>query len=132
MRKTLYVLLLVFCSACSATRPLRTSDGKKLPNSIAETQRIRINGIKQFVTIRGMDRGNPILLWLHGGPGNVAMPLYMHYSASLEDQFVVVYWDQRGSGKSYSPRIAPTSMTLDQYHVDANRTAGQWSIQRRI
>lgn len=120
MRKTLYVLLLIFCAACSTTRPFKTSYGKKLSNSIAETRRLNINGIKQFLTIRGVDRGKPILLWLHGGPGNVAMPLYMHHSASLEDQFVVVYWDQRGSGKSYSPRIASTSMTLDQFTADTH------------
>ncbi|MCX6215309.1 MAG: alpha/beta hydrolase [Spirosoma sp.] len=59
-------------------------------------------------------------MWLHGGPGGVAMPLYMHHSAALEEQFVVVYWDQRGSGKSYSSRIPPASMTLDQFISDTH------------
>ncbi|WP_420148801.1 alpha/beta fold hydrolase [Spirosoma sp.] len=120
MRKTFYFLLLTFCVACSTTRPFKTSDGKKLSNSIAEVRRLKINGSKQFLTIRGADRSKPVLLWLHGGPGNVAMPLYMHHSSALEDQFVVVYWDQRGSGKSYSARIDPASMTLDQFICDTH------------
>lgn len=48
------------------------------------------------------------------------MPLYMYYSASLEQDFTVVYWDQRGSGKSYSSHISPASMTLDQFISDAH------------
>ena len=121
MDKIIFFLLLCFLStACSTTRPLRTSDGKKLPNSIAQVRRLQINGTKQFLTIRGVDRAKPLLLWLHGGPGGVAMPLYIHHSAALEKQFVVVYWDQRGSGKSYSPHIAPASMTLDQFVSDTH------------
>jgi proline iminopeptidase len=89
-----------------------------MPNSVAETRRININGVKQFLTIRGNDQHNPIVLWLHGGPGSLSMPYFMHYNASLEKQFTVVYWDQRGSGKSYSPRIPPASMTLDQFIAD--------------
>jgi pimeloyl-ACP methyl ester carboxylesterase len=46
------------------------------------------------------------------------MPLYMRYNADLENHFTVVYWDQRGSGKSYSARIPPESMTLDQFVAD--------------
>ncbi|QHV94315.1 alpha/beta fold hydrolase [Spirosoma endbachense] len=120
MSKTyFYLLLLVYCAACSTTRPFRDSNGKRLLNSVAEIRRIKINGIKQFVTIRGTDRRNPILLWLHGGPGSISMPFYMYYNAPLEQQFTVVYWDQRGSGKSYSARIAPASMRMDQFIADA-------------
>ncbi|MBO0953160.1 alpha/beta fold hydrolase [Fibrella forsythiae] len=120
MNKIGLLFLFLTVTACSTSRPFKTSDGKKLPNSIAEIRRLKINGIKQFLTIRGVDRAKPVLLWLHGGPGNVAMPLYMHYSASLEEQFVVVYWDQRGSGKSYSSRISPASMTLNQFVSDTH------------
>lgn len=119
-KQVFYLSLLVYCIACSTTRSFKTTDGKSLPNSVAQTRRIKINGTNQFVTIRGTDRRNPILLWLHGGPGNLSMPLYMHYNAPLEQQFIVVYWDQRGSGKSYSPRIAPETMTLEQFIADTH------------
>jgi pimeloyl-ACP methyl ester carboxylesterase len=114
------LLLVVIASACSTTRSFKAVDGKKLPNSITQIQRVELNGNKQFVTIRSTNQRKPVLLWLHGGPGNVAMPLYMHYGASLEQHFTVVYWDQRGSGKSYSSRIDLTSMTLDQFVSDTH------------
>ncbi|MBO0952123.1 alpha/beta fold hydrolase [Fibrella forsythiae] len=127
--KTVCLLLLIFCGACSTTRPFKTADGQLLDTSVAEIQRVTINGIKQFVTIRGRDRRNPVLLWLHGGPGSLSMPFYMHYNGSLEDRFTVVYWDQRGSGKSYSPRIAPETMTLDQFVADTHALT-TWLKQR--
>jgi pimeloyl-ACP methyl ester carboxylesterase len=120
MTRIAFFLLALLLSACSTSRPFKTSDGNKLPNSIAQVQRITLNGTKQFVTIRATNEHNPILLWLHGGPGNVAMPLYMHYGAALEQHFTVVYWDQRGSGKSYSSRLDPASMTLSQFVDDAH------------
>ena len=124
------LFFVVITSACSTSRPFKTADGKKLPNSIAQVQRIEINGNKQFVTIRSINQQKPILLWLHGGPGNVAMPLYMHYGAALEQHFTVVYWDQRGSGKSYSPSVAPASMTLDQFVSDTHELTN-W-LKRRF
>ena len=127
--KAFYLLLLVFCGACSTTRPFKTADGTVIDTSVAEIQRVNINGTKQFVTIRGRDRRNPVLLWLHGGPGSTSMPFYMYYNASLEDQFTVVYWDQRGSGKSYSSRIPPETMTLDQFVADTHALT-KWLQQR--
>jgi pimeloyl-ACP methyl ester carboxylesterase len=120
MSKVITILLIVISTACSTTRSFKTSDGKKLPNSVAQIQRIKINGLKQFVTIRGTDQRNPVLLWLHGGPGSLALPLYMQYNADLENYFTVIYWDQRGSGKSYSPHIPPESMTLNQFIADTH------------
>lgn len=119
-KKTLYLLLLIVATACSSTKPFETVDGRKITNSVAEIRRIRINGIKQFLCIRGIDQRKPLLLWLHGGPGSLGLPFYMHYNADLENHFTVVYWDQRGSGKSYSSQIPPESMTLDQFVADAN------------
>ncbi|MEZ0611218.1 alpha/beta fold hydrolase [Fibrella sp. WM1] len=127
--KAFSLLLLIFCGACSSTRPFKAADGTPLDTSIAEMQRVNINGIKQFVTIRGRDRRNPVLLWLHGGPGNLSMPFYMHYNAALEDCFTVVYWDQRGSGKSYSSQIPPETMTLDQFVADTHALT-TWLKQR--
>lgn len=129
VQRILGVFLIFITAACSTTRPFRTADGRKLSNSVAETRRIPINGTKQLVTIRGVDRRKPVLLWLHGGPGNLSMPLYMHYNAPLEQYFTVVYWDQRGSGKSYSSRIPTGSMTLEQFVSDAH-TLTNWLKKR--
>lgn len=120
MRHQTFLLLLIISTACSTTRPFKAVDGKRMPNSIAEIRRVKINGIKQFICIRGKNQDNPLLLWLHGGPGSLSLPFYLQYNAELENHFTVVYWDQRGSGKSYSSRIPPQSMTLNQFVADAH------------
>jgi pimeloyl-ACP methyl ester carboxylesterase len=55
---------------------------------------------------------------LHGGPGLSETALFRHYNAALEQDFTVVYWDQRGAGKSYSRAIVPATMTLEQFITD--------------
>jgi pimeloyl-ACP methyl ester carboxylesterase len=77
---------------------------------------VEINGVKQGMFIKGKDMNNPVLLYLHGG-----MPDYFlteQYPTGLEDQFTVVWWEQRGSGLSYSSSIPPESMNLEQMISD--------------
>jgi pimeloyl-ACP methyl ester carboxylesterase len=66
---------------------------------IEETRFVRLGGIDQWITVRGSNSANPILLILHGGPGEAQSPLAATY-APLERDFVVVQWDQRGGGKT--------------------------------
>ena len=61
---------------------------------------VDIGGIKQWVSIKGTNKGNPVLLFLHGGPGNSAMSYASKFSGELQKHFVVVHWDQRESGKT--------------------------------
>lgn len=81
---------------------------------------ISLGGVKQWVLIRGEDLNNPILLFLHGGPGVSETPLLRKYNAELEKHFTMVYWDQRGACKSFNRRIPPQSMTLSQMVADAH------------
>jgi pimeloyl-ACP methyl ester carboxylesterase len=69
--------------------------------SIASLEKVRIGGVYQWLLIRGHDRSRPVLL-LHGGPGMPAMFLAHACERELERSFVVVNWDRRGAGKSYS------------------------------
>ena len=69
--------------------------------------------------IRGENRENPILLFLHGGPGFSEMPTYPR-NADLEKDFVVVQWDQRGAGKSFRPTTPPESMAVAQFVSDTH------------
>ncbi|MBU3878504.1 alpha/beta hydrolase [Faecalicatena sp. AGMB00832] len=68
---------------------------------INEQKKIMINGVQQFVSIRAEVKDTPLLLYLHGGPGDAALPLVMKYNKELEKYFTVVIWEQRGAGKSY-------------------------------
>ncbi len=88
------------------------------PDPIAELVAAEIGGMTQWLLIRGADRNNPILLWLHGGPGAAQMPIHS-VTAALERDFVIVHWDQRGAGKSNPRDFDPSSMSLERYLKDA-------------
>jgi pimeloyl-ACP methyl ester carboxylesterase len=93
------------------------------PNGIEEARTIRIGGIEQFVTIRGKDRHNPVLLVLHGGPGYVEAPLSWWYAHDWEDYFTVVEWDQRGAGKTFllnDPKAVSPTMTPQRMNEDVD------------
>jgi pimeloyl-ACP methyl ester carboxylesterase len=90
------------------------------PKGIDEAQFVKIGGIEQWVTIRGWNRDNPVLLFLHGGPGDVTNPWTFALFAPWEKHFTVVQWDQRGAGKTLrknGPTIAP-SITVDRMVQD--------------
>ncbi|MBY0489263.1 MAG: alpha/beta hydrolase [Gemmatimonadaceae bacterium] len=92
------------------------------PNGIETLEPLEINGSRQWISIRGLDRNNPVLFVLHGGPGSSLMGMSWAYQRPWEDYFTVVNWDQRGSGKSFSAadsaRLGPT-MTEQQLADDA-------------
>lgn len=69
-------------------------------NGIDEGTFVRIGGIDQWITIRGRDRGNPVLLILHGGPGG-ATSSFAEPTLDWEGEFTLVQWDQRGAGKTF-------------------------------
>jgi pimeloyl-ACP methyl ester carboxylesterase len=100
------------------TPPFRGPQGEPLPGSIAEIQYLRLGGLDQWVMIRGESLANPPLILLHGGPGLTETCLFRHYNAPLEKRFTVVYWDQRGSGKSFDRNIPRSSMTVEQFIAD--------------
>jgi pimeloyl-ACP methyl ester carboxylesterase/membrane protease YdiL (CAAX protease family) len=100
------------------TEPFRGPDGKVLLNSVAEVEYVRLGGVNQWVMIRGENVANPPLIVLHGGPGMSEMGFFRHFNAPLERHFIVVHWDQRGTGKSFDRNMPRSSMTLDQFVAD--------------
>jgi pimeloyl-ACP methyl ester carboxylesterase len=81
------------------------------PEGIDEAKYIAIGGIEQWVTIRGYNRNNPVLLFVHGGPGDVTNPWTFAMFAPWEKQFIVVQWDERGAGRTLrktGPSVAST------------------------
>src|SRR5512132_1751373 len=97
--------LLAWWSTRASTPPIRGEDGRIAPASVALLEKIRLGGVDQWILIRGRNRGNPLLLFLHGGPGMPAMYLAHAFQRELENSFTVVHWDRRGAGKSYSKRV---------------------------
>ncbi len=88
------------------------------PKGIAELKRVDLNGYPQWLLIRGQDVSRPLLLFLHGGPGESNMWLAHYAMNELEKHFVCVNWDQRGAGRSFRPGPPPESMTIDQFVQD--------------
>jgi proline iminopeptidase len=86
-------------------------------SGIESLEKVTLGGVEQWILIRGHDRTKPLLLFLHGGPGLPNMPL-AHVNAALEREFVVVQWDQRGAGKSYSSALQPESLNIEQFVAD--------------
>ena len=83
---------------------------------IDEQSKMNLNGVSQFVSIRAEKENTPLLVYLHGGPGDAALPLVMKYNKMLEQQFTVVVWEQRGAGKSYYQ--FDHAMTIDVFLKD--------------
>jgi alpha-beta hydrolase superfamily lysophospholipase len=67
---------------------------------IDEESYVSIGGVEQWVSIRGQDRANPVLLFLHGGPGDATSHWTFAVFAPWEAYFTVVQWDQRGAGRT--------------------------------
>jgi pimeloyl-ACP methyl ester carboxylesterase len=90
------------------------------PKGIDEGSFVKIGGIEQWITIRGQDRDNPVLLFLHGGPGDVTNPWSFALFAPWEKHFSMVQWDERGAGRTLrksGPVVAPT-ITVDRMVQD--------------
>lgn len=97
------------------------------PNGVEENLLVPIGGTNQWVSVRGRDRRNPILLVIHGGPASPEMPMSWAYQSPWEDYFTVVQWDQRGSGKSYlanDPEGIGPSLSLNRIIEDAHELVG--------
>jgi pimeloyl-ACP methyl ester carboxylesterase len=90
----------------------------RTPNGIAELRPVDLNGYPQWLLIRGQDVSRPLLLFLHGGPGESNMWLAHYTMQELEKFFVCVNWDQRGTGRSFQPGPPAESMTITQFVQD--------------
>ena len=114
----LFALLLGTLLLVSPGKPAQFLDaaGKPPPRSVSEKIHVEINGTSQGMFIKSKDASHPVLLYVHGG-----MPDYFltrEHPTGLDDSFTVVWWEQRGSGISYSDDIPPATMTMEQLISD--------------
>ena len=104
----------------AATPPIADVNGQPLPNSIATLEKVTLGNSEQWITIRGQNVNNPVLLYLGiGGPGAGGMPANAMMFGPLEEHFVVVNWDQPGTGKSYGA-VPISTLTVDRFVADAH------------
>ena len=109
---------LVTLSQLTASTPRIVDENGNTPEgSIAELKRLELNGRKQWISLRGRDKNAPVLLFLAGGPGGTQMAAVRHELAEMEKHFVIVNWDQPGSGKSYYAEKTK-NITVETYIQD--------------
>ena len=96
------------------------------PSGVQESYKTRIGGIDQCINVRGQDRDNPMILFVHGGPASPITPTMWQFQRPIEEYFTVANWDQRGAGKSYGEtdpdKVAPT-IRIERYVMDAIEVA---------
>ena len=115
------VALAVWLAVPARTPPILGADDAPLPGSIAELTAVRLGGHDQAVMIRGTNVNNPVLLYLSGGPGQSDLPYTRVLFEDLAQDFVVVSWDQRGTGKSYAALEPTATLTLEQAVADTTQ-----------
>ena len=96
------------------------------PSGIQETYKTKIGGIDQWINVRGQDKANPIILFIHGGPASPLMPTIWEFQRPIEEYFTVVNWDQRGAGKTFGevdPESISGSIHISSYVEDAIEVA---------
>jgi proline iminopeptidase len=112
---TLGLGILALLILLPATTPaILDANGKPLSGSIASLEKVRLGGHDQWIMLRGYSTDKPVLLYLSGGPGQSDLPFVRALLDDLTRNFVVVGWDQRGTGKSYSALDPTETLTLDR------------------
>lgn len=100
-------------------------NGDAVSGSVASLERVTLGGVEQTILIRAHDTNQPVLLFLHGGPGGSVMPwVDLFHTPLLESNFIVVHWDQRGAGSSYSPELTVDDISPEQLVADTLELTG--------
>lgn len=98
---------------------------------IDEAAFVEIGGLRQWITVEGRDRGNPLILVVHGGPGNPNTPYAQAIYADWLQEFTVAQWDQRGAGKTHAenPDAKEAPLTMERMARDGIEVA-EYLVQR--
>jgi pimeloyl-ACP methyl ester carboxylesterase len=118
MKTILLHLLLCFFLSCNLAL-CQNSKQKTGKTSIDTSFLLKVNGVEQYLEIKGTSKTKPVLVFIHGGPSWPATPMLRKYNQDLARDFVLVSWDQRNCGKSKSDSTA--ILTTDLYVEDAHQ-----------
>jgi len=125
----LFVFAVIFAAAYRGYRQgvNRAAIALKSPPGVQTARFVKIGGIEQWISIRGEDVAKPVLLLLHGGPGNAMSALTYNVLRPLEAHFTVAQWDQRGAGKTYGlhGKAGAGEMSIDRMVRDGIEVA-EW------
>lgn len=135
MRQFCVIGLLFLFFISTASVKCQETSGKEIiadvgkilsPNGVQESYKIEIGGINQWLYVRGQNRDNPILLFVHGGPASPMAPSSWLFQRPFEEYFTVVNWDQRAAGKTFleaNPDSIAGTIKIERYVDDAIEVA---------
>ena len=109
-------IILLFTVAVIAVRNVNWIKGSiRTVSGINEQLYVELGGQEQYISIRGTDTGNPVIVYIHGGPGSPDSPIMPTFTDPLIDDYTVVCWDQRGCGRTYYHNAGtdPANETVD-------------------
>jgi pimeloyl-ACP methyl ester carboxylesterase len=104
--------LLPVAAASAAPPAIETHQCVRKGGGISEERYVSIGGIEQWMTIRGANCANPVVLIVHGGPGNPMTPYAQKLYGAWEKDFTLVQWDQRGAGRTFGRNKGSADETL--------------------
>ena len=113
MKRIILIFGFLILSSCTSLKEVKT-EVKEYHSS----GYVNVRGDKQYLTISTENIDKPILLYLHGGPGGALTPLFSYCFKKLEKDFIIVFWDQRGAGKSFNGIIPKKYQTVDSFVED--------------
>jgi pimeloyl-ACP methyl ester carboxylesterase len=114
MKKISFLLILLSMSLVCQSQKVENSNVVKIDT----TEIVQIGGIKQFISIKGNNKENPILLFLHGGPGTSLVESSEKFTEKLKNEFVVINWDQRETGETLKLNSANENLTPELFKND--------------
>ena len=99
--------------------PVLDQNGEAVADAVISLEKVTLGGVEQTILIRGASADLPVLLNLHGGPGGAIIPwVDLFQTPLLEQNFVVVHWDQRGAGSSFSEELTVDDISPEQLVAD--------------
>ena len=116
---TCSLLFLLLCVVLTSNLACAQGSRLKTDSQVDTSFLIRINGVEQYLEIKGVSRSKPVLLFIHGGPSWPATPMIRKYNQELTKDFVLVSWDQRNCGKSKTDKSV--RLTTELYVEDAHQ-----------
>jgi pimeloyl-ACP methyl ester carboxylesterase len=119
----LVLIITLWIKSPGKAQPVKGPGGDIPARSISSIEKVNLGGIDQYLIIRGADSTLPVMLFLHGGPGSPEFAFLQGFNPQLDQEYVMVYWEQRGAGKSWSKDTPVESMNLDQLIEDTRELA---------
>lgn len=132
MQRFAALMCALMCALCLALPGAARAACEDLAKGIDEQGFVPINGIEQWVTIKGERCANPVVLMVHGGPGNPLTPFAHKLFGAWEKEFTIVHWDQRGSGMTYSRKPLPEDQPLTMEQLTADGIAVAEYVTRHL